>query len=113
MRQKQLITPAGKKERSIGMNLHEIIQLEADRLEKEVRELEMRLEKAPKGSLRCHKNGKNFRWYFIDEEDHRVKEKMQNANTSPKKQGDLWQRSLQEKLMIKENWLVVEKNYLH
>ena len=60
------------------MNLHEIIQFEADRLEKEIRELEMRLEKAPKGSLRCHKNGKNgknFRWYFIEEKEHRVKGK--------------------------------------
>ena len=49
--------PKRKKERSIGMNLHKMIQIEADRLEKEVRELEKRLEKAPKGSLRCHKNG--------------------------------------------------------
>ena len=40
------------------MNLHKIIQLEAERLEKEVHELETRLEKAHKGSLRCHKNGK-------------------------------------------------------
>ena len=97
MRQKQLITPAGKKERSIGMNLHEIIQLEADRLEKEVRELEMRLEKAPKGSLRCHKNGKNFRWYFIDEEDHRVKEKNAKRKYISKKTG----RPLAEKLARK------------
>ena len=79
--------PCGEKERSIGMNLHEIIQLEADRLEKEVRELEMRLEKAPKGSLRCHKNGKNFRWYFIDEEDHRVKEKNAKRKYISKKTG--------------------------
>ena len=79
------------------MNLHEIIQLEADRLEKEVRELEMRLEKAPKGSLRCHKNGKNFRWYFIDEEDHRVKEKNAKRKYISKKTG----RPLAEKLARK------------
>ena len=96
MRQEQKITTM-KKERGIGMNLHEIIQIEADRLEKEVRELETRLEKAPKGSLRCHKNGKSFRWYFIDEKDHRVKEKNAKRKYISKKTG----RPLAEKLARK------------
>ena len=79
------------------MNLHKMIQIEADRLEKEVRELEKRLEKAPKGSLRCHKNGKNFRWYYIDEKDHREKEKNAKRKYISKRTG----RSLAEKLARK------------
>ena len=79
------------------MNLHEIIQIEADRLEKEVHELETRLEKAHKGSLRCHKNGKSFRWYFIDEKDHRVKGKNAKRKYISQKTG----RSLAEKLARK------------
>ncbi len=79
------------------MNLHKIIQLEADRLEREVRELEIRIEKAPKGSLRCHRKGKNYRWYFIDEKDHRVKEKNAKRKYISKKTG----RPLAEKLARK------------
>lgn len=79
------------------MNLHKKIQLEAERLEKEVRELQTRLEKAPKGSLRCHKNGKTFRWYFIDETDHRAKGKNAKRKYISKKTG----RPLAEKLARK------------
>lgn len=79
------------------MFLREIIQLEADRLEKEVRELERRIDKAPKGSLRCHKNGKTFRWYFIDEKDHREKGRYAKRQYISKKTG----RPLAEKLARK------------
>jgi hypothetical protein len=79
------------------MNLHKIIQSEAERLEKEIRELQKRLEKAPKGSLRCHKNGKTFRWYFIDETDHREKGKNAKRKYISKKT----ERPLAEKLARK------------
>lgn len=82
------------------MNLHKIIQLEAERLAKEIRELEIRIDNAPKGSLRCHrsgKNGKNFRWYLIDENDHRVKGKNARRKYISKRTG----RPLAEKLARK------------
>lgn len=79
------------------MNLHEMIRIEADKLEKEIHELELRIEKAPKGSLRCHKNGKTFKWYFIDEKNHKVKGKSVKRKYISKKTG----RPLAEKLARK------------
>ena len=49
------------------MNLYRIMQLEAEKLEREIGILETRIRKAPQGSLRCHRHGKSFKWYLVEE----------------------------------------------
>lgn len=79
------------------MNMYRIMLLEAEKLKNEIEKLEANIRRAPSGSLRCHRQGKFFKWYLVDDQSHRSKGK----NVKRKYIAKSTDRSLAEKLARK------------
>lgn len=101
------------------MNLYRIMQLEAEKLEREIDDLENRIRKAPQGALRCHRHGNSFKWYLVDDKAHQKTGKNVKRKYISKRNG----RPLAEKLARKafdkkklanyKKELKAMKSYLH
>ena len=67
------------------------LKQESRLLSRQIKELETKLKKAPKGSLHCDKNGKYSKWYYSEKESH--------YSYLPKKERILAEKLAMKKLM--------------